>query len=612
VTAPARAAIVDRFAAARAVADAVIYEGYVLYPYRASATKNQMRWQFGVLVPPAYAAADESERSTIRTECIVDPGMSPRLTVRVRFLHVQRRVAGDSTPWDEAVEHQLDIQDVALLPLDDAVRQVPLHIDGAEEVTDGVVRRREPIDGVVRIRALWADGPDAYVKVVVTVENLSSGDGLGPGRADAMRRSLVAVHTLLAVDDGRFVSLLDPPAGAEAAASGCVSEGTHPVLVGDGRDDVILSSPIILYDHPIIAGESEGDLFDATEIDEILALRVLTLTDEEKAEARSTDSRAAAIVDRIDGFTPEIWERMHGTMRPVDELARGDGRDEPIPEPLPWWEPAIDETYDPFTDTLVINGTTVGAGTAVRLHPSRRADAHDMFLVGLSATVTGVFTDVDQAVLVAVRVDDDPASDELAWQGRALFFHPDELEVVAAAATTKVQPPERARVLVAGIGNVLLGDDGFGVEVANRLLGSPVPDAVRVAEFGIRGIHLAYELLDGYDALILVDAMPLGEAPGTLALIQPDPPGGSGDDDAETALDAHTMNPEVVLGMLARLGGNVERVYVIGCQPADLGEGIGLSPPVAGAIDNAVDSALALCHQVLAELSPLGEKESRS
>jgi hypothetical protein len=306
-----------RFQPASLVADTVLYEGYVLYPYRASATKNQMRWQFGVLVPPVYAGADESERSTIRTECIVDPGASPRLTVRVRFLHVQRRVAGDSTPWDEAVEHQLDIQDVALLPLDNADRQVPLHIDGAEEVTDGVVRRREPIDGVVRIHADWADGPDAYVKVVVTVENLSSGDGLGPGRADAMRRSLVAVHTLLAVDDGRFVSLLDPPAGAEAAAKGCVSEGTHPVLVGDGRDDVILSSPIILYDHPIIAGESEGDLFDATEIDEILSLRILALTDDEKAEMRAADARARALLDRTEALTGDDLMRMHGTIREV-------------------------------------------------------------------------------------------------------------------------------------------------------------------------------------------------------------------------------------------------------------------------------------------------------
>jgi hydrogenase maturation protease len=602
VTAPGRAGVADRFAAARAVADAVIYEGYVLYPYRASATKNQIRWQFGVVTPPAVAAADASERSAIRTECIVAPGASPRLTARVRFLHVCRRVGGTAAPWDEAVEEQIDITDVALRPLDRAAHEVRFHLDGGEEVSDDITRRREPIDGVVRVGVERAAGPGSFLKVFVSVENCSPCEEPPATRADAMRRSLVAVHTLLAVDDGRFVSLLDPPADAVEAARGCRSEGTHPVLVGDGVSDVILSSPIILYDHPAVAGESEGDLFDATEIDEILALRVLTLTDEEKAEARSTDPRAAAIVDRIDAFTPEIWERMHGTMRPIDEL----GRAAAAADPPPWWDPAVDETYDPFTDTLVINGRTVGAGTAVVLHPSRRADAHDMFLVGLTATVSGVFTDVDQEVLVAVRVDDDPASDELAWQGRALFFHPDELEVVERAA----HRPESARVLVAGIGNVLLGDDGFGVEVANRLLGMPMPGAVRVCEFGIRGIHLAYELLDGYDALVLIDAMPMGEPPGTLAVIQPDAPAPSSDTDAdadpEPALDAHSMNPEVVLNMLARLGGTVEQVYVIGCQPANLDEGIGLSQPVAAAIDGAVD----VCVDLLAEMLPLVEKES--
>jgi hydrogenase maturation protease len=624
VNALGRAAVADRFAAARAVADAVIYEGYVLYPYRASATKNRIRWQFGVLAPPEFAAADDSERSVARTECIVDPGRSPRLTVRVRFLHVQRRIGGAAEPWDEAVEEQIDIEDVALLPLERAHREVQVHLDGSEVVTDGVLRRREPIDGIVRVGAESAQGSGAFVKVIVTVENRSPCAEPVQGRAEAMRRSLVAVHMLLAVDDGRFVSLLDPPGDAVGAVQGCRSEGTHPVLVGDGVHDVILSSPIILYDHPAVAGESEGDLFDATEIDEILALRVLTLTDEEKAEARGTDPRAAAIVDRIDGFTPDVWARMHGTMRPIDRIGGSAGTaddqrddedddDDDTPESVPWWGPAVDEMYDPFTDTLVMNGRTVGAGTAVVLHPSRRADAHDMFLVGLTATVTGVFTDVDREVLVAVRVDDDPASAELAWQGRALFFHPDELEVVDDVAPPGEQPRMRVpRVLVAGIGNVLLGDDGFGVEVANRMLTMrmSMPEGVRVDEFGIRGIHLAYELLDGYDALVLIDAVPMGEPPGTLVVMQPDAPGRPADDEEEdipeSGLDAHSMNPDVVLGVLAHLGGAIENVYVIGCQPADLDEGMGLSPSVAAAIDPAVE----LCSQLLDEVVALVEKES--
>jgi hydrogenase maturation protease len=163
-------------------------------------------------------------------------------------------------------------------------------------------------------------------------------------------------------------------------------------------------------------------------------------------------------------------------------------------------------------------------------------------------------------------------------------------------------------VLVAGIGNIFLGDDGFGVEVVARLMSRPVPDGVKVADFGIRGVHLAYELLDGYDVLVLVDAMPMGEAPGTVALIEPDPvPRPEQGDDVAPVVDAHSMNPGVVLGMLAGMGGAVERIVIVGCEPASLDEGIGLSPPVADAVDRAVD----LCSDVLADLFETVGKENR-
>ena len=315
------------------------------------------------------------------------------------------------------------------------------------------------------------------------------------------------------------------------------------MLVGDD-DTVVLSSPIILYDHPEVAPESDGPLYDATEIDEILALRVLTLTDEEKAEARATDPRAAAIVDRIDDMEPDVWARLHGTMR---ELRTPRSAPEPAGEepPLPWWEPAVDAAVDPWTDTVVVAGVEVGTGTSVRLHPSRRADAHDMFFDGMVATVAGVFHDVDGEMHVAVTIDDDPATEALLAHGRYLFFHPDEVEPLrtwpprtrAARREPHADAPDGSdrcmplepplgrtdrRVLVAGIGNIFLGDDGFGVEVAQRLLTRPVPDGVRVEDFGIRGVHLAYELLDGYETLVLVDAVPMGEAPGTVALLEPE------------------------------------------------------------------------------------------
>jgi hydrogenase maturation protease len=160
------------------------------------------------------------------------------------------------------------------------------------------------------------------------------------------------------------------------------------------------------------------------------------------------------------------------------------------------------------------------------------------------------------------------------------------------------------KVLVAGIGNIFFGDDGFGVEVANQLAIRPWPEGVRVGEYGIRGVHLAYELLDGYDALVLVDAVPMGQPAGTVALIEVDMDEmvASGD----TGIDAHTMTPATVLGTLAQLGGRLERVYVVGCEPEVIDEGIGLSTTVAGAVDRAVDEVLAVLD--LLPLTPVGKE----
>jgi hypothetical protein len=233
--------------------------------------------------------------------------------------------------------------------------------------------------------------------------------------------------------DGELVSLLDPPDRAKEAVADCHNEGTFPVLIGDaGEARVMLSSPIILYDHPAVAPESPGDFCDATEIDEILALRVLTLTDEEKAEARGTDRRAAAIVDRCDDMPPELWERLHGAVRSLQPAtAPAHGYDDAAAdEPLPWWDPGIDGGVDPWTDTTWVGGVEVGKGTPVRLRPSRRADAHDLFLAGRTAVVAGVFKDVDGEEHLAVTLDDDPAAELFEWQGRFLFFHPDEVEVL--------------------------------------------------------------------------------------------------------------------------------------------------------------------------------------
>jgi hydrogenase maturation protease len=157
-------------------------------------------------------------------------------------------------------------------------------------------------------------------------------------------------------------------------------------------------------------------------------------------------------------------------------------------------------------------------------------------------------------------------------------------------------------VLVAGIGNIFQTDDAFGAEVANRLAARSLPRAVRVEDFGLRGVHLAYALLEGYDALIFIDALPMGDPPGTLAVIEPEVDGGT--DGSGPVVDAHTMSPDVVLATLARLGGSVDRIRIIGCQPADLHAGMGLTPAVAAAVDGAVE----LCCQLVAEIvDPVGK-----
>jgi hypothetical protein len=290
------------------------------------------------------------------------------------------------------------------------------------------VRRREPLEGVINVEVATPEGSGHYAKVVVTVENVTDWSGESAKREDIIAHSLVAVHTMMAVDGAKFVSPLDPPIDAQAVSDSCHSNGTYPVLIGD--DDVVLSSPIILYDHPEVAAASPGDLYDSLEIDEILALRVMTLTENEKAEARATDPRAAAIVDRCDDLSEETMSQLHGQMTQVAPFNAGSFPGET--SEVPWWDPEVDASYDPWTESVFVAGVEIAKGSSVVLRPSHRSDAQDLFLVGMRATVAGVFTDVEGEQHVAVTVDDDPANQELLWQGRYLFFHPDEVEPLAS------------------------------------------------------------------------------------------------------------------------------------------------------------------------------------
>ena len=182
-----------------------------------------------------------------------------------------------------------------------------------------VVRERLAVRAAVEVTPEWLDGPTPLVRLRVRIENRMPWNVPDAPRDEVVLRSLVAVHTLLAVTGGRFVSLLDPPEFARAVTESCENVGTYPVLAGTASDPddgaVVLSSPIILYDHPEVAPESPGALFDSTEIDEILALRILTLTDDEKREARATDARVSEIFDRVDAMPPEMFDRLHGAVR---------------------------------------------------------------------------------------------------------------------------------------------------------------------------------------------------------------------------------------------------------------------------------------------------------
>ncbi|MGA5097103.1 hypothetical protein ACPCAC_07015 [Streptomyces lavendulocolor] len=460
-----------RLAVARQVADAVLFEGYVLYPYRASAAKNRLRWQFGVLVPPAWTARAE-EHDFQHTELLMEPKRGATLAIEVRFLHTQRRTVQRLCP-DGTLEtvRELRLDDQVIVPWDEGHEQavrltvpveslagegvvVPFTRPAAEEtepvrdstgqVVGRLVRRREEVTGALRLSTSELEGPYRTYRLSLVVENTS---GWTPGgdadRDAALPRSLVAAHALLCLDSGRFLSMTDPPEWARGATAACRNLHTWPVLAGEpGRDDLVLSSPIILEDHPAIAPESPGALYDATEIDEILALRTAALTDEEKREARGTDARAAAVIELADTMPPEVLERLHGAVRGLREVtapavpATAAVPSDPFREggvtrpDTPWWDPGADASVDPATDHVHIGGRPVRAGSRVVLRPRlRHTDAQDLFLDGRLALVEAVLHDVDGGVHIAVTVDDDPGADIRREQGRFLYFQPDELDV---------------------------------------------------------------------------------------------------------------------------------------------------------------------------------------
>jgi len=288
------------------IANALLYEGYMLYPYRPSAVKNQRRFNFGVVYPRNYGIA-HNEPYCMQTECLVEKDWRMALDVRVRFLHLTAR-----NGWQEAVERELNapalgIDDLLALP-----RQISFVFPPKRQ---SETSRQERIEGNIEITALQLTARE--FKITTRILNLSPlASGPYMGRDEALTRSLVSTHTILSARGGHFISLLDPPESLREMADSCRNVGTYPVLVGaEGERDAMLSSPIILYDYPQIAPESAGDLFDGTEIDEMLTLRILTLTDEEKQEMRLGDARARRILERTEALPAEQLMKLHGAAR---------------------------------------------------------------------------------------------------------------------------------------------------------------------------------------------------------------------------------------------------------------------------------------------------------
>jgi hypothetical protein len=345
---------------------ATLYEGYILYPYRPTSVKNQVRWTFGGVHPRAYSEmTGGSEPWSIQTECLLRSRDDCQVAITVRFLRPVARIAAVPMPqgateepldrcrvsgfravetlhaggkavhtWEEAVEDSIALEPQIVRQLIEAAQRTPITrlahrdvetVNGPDGAQAGIlIRDHQPIDGEILVTTVRVC--DDVTRVSVVISNLTAFDASGHGgRERALRQSLVSTHAILEAESGQWISLTDPPEALALAASECRNVGLWPVLVGDpDDDDTVLASPIILEDHPRLAPESAGDLFDSTEIDEILSLRILTLTDEEKAEVRAADERARALLDRTESLNSDDLMRLHGTIRELRPV-RGNG-----------------------------------------------------------------------------------------------------------------------------------------------------------------------------------------------------------------------------------------------------------------------------------------------
>ena len=386
------------------IARAILYEGYLLYPYRPSALKNQQRWNFGVLYPAAWAANQTgSDRSYFQMDCLAVGGAEARVETSVRFLQLVLRNSGERV-WQKGIEREVTDEPLSLTELAASARLQHFSFGKAY--------------GQIEITATSIRGH--LFRITVRVRNTS--DCLTQSRDHALLHSLASAHTVLQIRGGEFISQTDPPEDYRADAAACQNTGVWPVLVGENSSrDTMLGSPIILYDYPQVAPESPGDLFDSTEIDEILILRILTLSDQEKEELRRSDERARRILERLETSPPEHLLNLHGTMRGITPL-----RDDA-------WS-----AWDTSQHARVCNAvphSSLNKGDRVRLRPRKRADIFDTLLAGKIAFIEAVEVDFEGIIHFAVVLEDDPGRDlgEARQAGHRFFFSAEELEPAGTA-----------------------------------------------------------------------------------------------------------------------------------------------------------------------------------
>jgi hydrogenase maturation protease len=418
------------------IVNALLYEGYILYPYRASSRKNRQRFTFGRVYPRDYSVAEGgAEPFVMQTECLLwRRGEVPALEAEVRFLHPMAREVGsllkplkelpvaigpeDFQPvgelkienklyqtWQEAVERKVRLPQQDLNFAATQSLTVPFCYPASlvlEAIRDqrgqavGVIRRRqERLEGVCQITTTPIDKQVLKITVRVLNETPLEKADLDDQEAVLMR-TFASTHTIVRVQNGEFLSLMDPPGAYREAVATCANVGTWPVLVGEkenGEVDTILSSPIILYDYPQIAPESPGELFDGTEIDEILTLRVLTMTDEEKREMSQLDEQARKILERTENLPEDEFIKMHGAMREVSSFN--------------------EDFFNPKTrlKSVIVDQIELKTGDRVRIRPQGRADVMDIALQRKVAVIESIEQDAENRIYLALVLDEDPGRD---------------------------------------------------------------------------------------------------------------------------------------------------------------------------------------------------------